>query len=106
MADSTAPRHAARQTAGRADPKTFPFDLTDAQQKAVWQIARDLQSGRPMNRLLQGDVGSGKTVVAVYAMLVGVDEQAAIGPAGADRGIGRAALPDTEQHAARVQRLH
>ena len=52
--------------------KRFPFPLTDAQQSAVWEIARDLQSGRPMNRLLQGDVGSGKTVVAVYAMLVGV----------------------------------
>jgi ATP-dependent DNA helicase RecG len=52
--------------------RRFPFSLTDAQQNAVWQIARDLQSGRPMNRLLQGDVGSGKTVVALYAMLVGV----------------------------------
>ena len=50
----------------------FPFPLTTAQQGAIWEIARDLQSGRPMNRLLQGDVGSGKTVVAVYAMLVGV----------------------------------
>ncbi len=52
--------------------KRFPFSLTNAQQNCIWQIVRDLQSGRPMNRLLQGDVGSGKTVVAVYAMLVGV----------------------------------
>jgi ATP-dependent DNA helicase RecG len=52
--------------------KRFAFELTRAQQNAVWEIARDLQSGRPMNRLLQGDVGSGKTVVALYAMLVGV----------------------------------
>jgi ATP-dependent DNA helicase RecG len=52
--------------------RRFAFNLTNAQQNAVWQIARDLQSGRPMNRLLQGDVGSGKTVVALYAMLVGV----------------------------------
>ena len=52
--------------------KRFPFQMTAAQQHAVWEIARDLQSGRPMNRLLQGDVGSGKTVVALYAMLVGV----------------------------------
>jgi ATP-dependent DNA helicase RecG len=52
--------------------KRFPFQMTPAQQNAVWEIARDLQSGRPMNRLLQGDVGSGKTAVAVYAMLVGV----------------------------------
>ena len=50
----------------------FPFTPTDAQQNCIWQIVRDLQSGRPMNRLLQGDVGSGKTVVAVYAMLMSV----------------------------------
>src|SRR6185369_12641490 len=50
----------------------FPFELTRAQQSAVWQIVSDLKSGRPMNRLLQGDVGSGKTVVALYAMLVAV----------------------------------
>ena len=52
--------------------KRFPFNLTRAQESAVWEIARDLQRGEPMNRLLQGDVGSGKTVVALYAMLVGV----------------------------------
>jgi ATP-dependent DNA helicase RecG len=52
--------------------RRFPFVLTDAQQNAVWEIMRDLGGGRPMNRLLQGDVGSGKTVVALYAMLVGV----------------------------------
>ena len=45
------------------------FKLTDAQDNSVWKIIEDLQSGRPMNRLLQGDVGSGKTAVAVYAML-------------------------------------
>lgn len=50
----------------------FPFDLTHGQQNAIWEILHDLKSGRPMNRLLQGDVGSGKTVVAVYAMLVAV----------------------------------
>ena len=52
--------------------RRFPFALTDAQQSAVWEILKDLQSSRPMNRLLQGDVGSGKTVVALYAMLVAV----------------------------------
>ncbi len=50
----------------------FPFTLTDAQQHAVYEIAKDLQKRQPMNRLLQGDVGSGKTVVALYAMLMGV----------------------------------
>ena len=43
--------------------------LTGGQQRAVADIARDMAAGRPMNRLLQGDVGSGKTAVAVYAML-------------------------------------
>lgn len=52
--------------------KRFPFDLTIAQSNAVWDIVKDLQGGRPMNRLLQGDVGSGKTVVALYAMLLAV----------------------------------
>ena len=52
--------------------KRFPFDLTNAQQRSVYEIVKDLRSGRAMNRLLQGDVGSGKTVVALYAMLVAV----------------------------------
>ncbi len=46
----------------------LPFRLTGAQQKALEHIRRDLASGRPMNRLLQGDVGSGKTVVAALAI--------------------------------------
>lgn len=50
----------------------FPFTLTDAQHRAVWEICHDLKSGQPMHRLLQGDVGSGKTIVALYAMLVAI----------------------------------
>jgi ATP-dependent DNA helicase RecG len=50
----------------------FPFTLTPAQDEAIRQIAADLQLDRPMNRLLQGDVGAGKTVVALYAMLLAV----------------------------------
>jgi ATP-dependent DNA helicase RecG len=52
--------------------RRFPFDMTEAQRRSTWEILHDLQSGKPMNRLLQGDVGSGKTAVALYAMLVAV----------------------------------
>jgi ATP-dependent DNA helicase RecG len=48
----------------------FPFTLTPAQDRSVKQIVEDLARPRPMNRLLQGDVGSGKTVVALYAALL------------------------------------
>ncbi len=52
--------------------RLLPFDLTESQDHAVREIAVDLNRTTPMNRLLQGDVGSGKTVVAVYAMLAAV----------------------------------
>ena len=51
----------------------LPFTLTGDQQKALTDIRRDLSSGIQMNRLLQGDVGSGKTVVAALAALVAID---------------------------------
>ncbi len=53
----------------------FPFPLTAAQERVVTEIAADLQRDRPMNRLLQGDVGSGKTVVALYALLLAVADR-------------------------------
>ncbi|MCU0979700.1 MAG: ATP-dependent DNA helicase RecG [Pirellulaceae bacterium] len=77
--------------------RLFPFDLTAAQNQAIQEITADLARPRPMNRLLQGDVGSGKTVVAEYAMLVAVAH-----------GYQAALMAPTEilarQHAATLQR--
>ncbi|CAN5265723.1 ATP-dependent DNA helicase RecG [soil metagenome] len=53
--------------------KSLPFDLTRAQRRVLTEIFRDMRSPRPMNRLLQGDVGSGKTVVALLALLRAVE---------------------------------
>ena len=51
----------------------LPFELTGAQKRVLKEIRRDLGSGRQMNRLLQGDVGSGKTLVALMSMLMALD---------------------------------
>jgi ATP-dependent DNA helicase RecG len=51
----------------------LPFDLTAAQERVIEELRRDLASTHPMNRLLQGDVGSGKTVVAIAAILLAVE---------------------------------
>jgi ATP-dependent DNA helicase RecG len=84
-------RRMSRQTAHRHRPKattdisaqwkaSLPYQLTNAQQRVMGEIDADLSHGPPMNRLLQGDVGAGKTFVAVYAMLRAVEagEQAAL----------------------------
>jgi ATP-dependent DNA helicase RecG len=77
---------------------SLPFELTIGQKRSVRDIDRDLARGRPMHRLLLGDVGSGKTVVAVHAML-----------RAAERGAQAALLAPTEvlvqQHAATVRGL-
>lgn len=54
--------------------RLFPFEFTDAQDRAIDEVAADMRAERPMNRLLQGDVGCGKTVVAAYAMLAALAE--------------------------------
>jgi len=54
----------------------LPFDLTNAQKRVIKEIRVDLNSGIQMNRLLQGDVGSGKTIVAFITMLMALDNEA------------------------------
>lgn len=71
-------KHSGKKKAEKLDTSStdfenrLPFKLTDAQQKVVNEIKGDLRSGFAMNRLLQGDVGSGKTVVAAYSIDVAV----------------------------------
>jgi ATP-dependent DNA helicase RecG len=53
----------------------LPFSLTEAQKRVIKEIRRDMGSGKQMNRLLQGDVGSGKTLVALMVMLIALDNE-------------------------------
>ncbi len=76
----------------------LPFRLTGAQQRALDDIRRDLASGHPMNRLLQGDVGSGKTVVAALAMAMVVQH-------GAQAAMMAPTAILAEQHYRSLQRL-
>lgn len=55
--------------------KVLPFKLTDAQKRVIKEIRSDMRTGRQMNRLLQGDVGSGKTMVAFMTMLIAIDNR-------------------------------
>ncbi|MFN2515664.1 MAG: ATP-dependent DNA helicase RecG [Pyrinomonadaceae bacterium] len=78
--------------------RVLPFKLTEAQRRVVKEIFKDLQSDTPMNRLLQGDVGSGKTIVALIAMLATMES-----------GYQTALMAPTEilaeQHARNIKRL-
>ena len=78
--------------------RLLPFKLTEAQRNVVKEIFKDLQSEAPMNRLLQGDVGSGKTIVALIAMLAVMEN-----------GYQTALMAPTEilaeQHARNIKRL-
>lgn len=67
-----APALAHSEAIDRRIRERFPFELTPSQDKVIAEVAADLQTETPMNRLVQGDVGSGKTVVALYAMLLAV----------------------------------
>ena len=83
LASRHASTHARQGAAHRAPGKllqrfldSLPFTLTNAQLRVIGELRFDLAASRPMNRLLQGDVGSGKTVVAMAALLVAVESGA------------------------------
>jgi ATP-dependent DNA helicase RecG len=67
MRAEAAPQIRLDVTVAQQFTKVLDFELTNAQRQAAWQILQDMTGDRPMNRLLEGDVGSGKTVVALMA---------------------------------------
>lgn len=94
----TAQRFEAPQDWLDAQGAHLPYQLTNAQQRALADLLKDLNSGRPMNRLLQGDVGSGKTVVAALCM-------AAVTRCGAQAALMSPTSILAEQHYASLQGL-
>src|SRR6516164_6931173 len=71
--DAVGIRHQVDGELVRRFRKSLPFTLTKAQDGAITEISADMAGPHPMHRLLQGDVGSGKTVVAVAALLTAVE---------------------------------
>src|SRR5690606_19100639 len=71
-ADEAAPKLPVTAKIDARIRRLFPFELTPGQNRAIKEIAADLASGRAMHRLLQADVGAGKTVIAIYAMLTAI----------------------------------
>src|ERR1035437_2710428 len=67
LLDEQAPSVPFKQAVAKQFVAKLPFKLTDAQRKVAWQIYLDMQNTHPMNRLVEGDVGAGKTVVAAMA---------------------------------------
>lgn len=86
------------KTVNEAVASVMPFKLTKAQRKVTAEIFNDMKSTAPMNRLLQGDVGSGKTIVALIAMIAAIEN-----------GLQTALMAPTEilaeQHARNIKRL-
>ena len=68
-----APPVAEKSPTARTMLDALPFELTKAQKRVLREIMTDMRTNKPMNRLLQGDVGSGKTIVALLAMLAAID---------------------------------
>jgi transcription-repair coupling factor (superfamily II helicase) len=105
-------RRAARQgeqlDANEAELRTFeaafPFEETPDQSQAIEQVIADLAAGKPMDRVVCGDVGFGKTEVALRAAFVTVQAGKQVRGAGADDAAGAAALPDLRRSLRRLAR--
>ncbi len=66
-------RHNQSDKKSKSSKKNGEFKLTNAQRRVIWEIYKDMESDSKMNRLLQGDVGSGKTIIAILSMLKAVE---------------------------------